>query len=228
MPDQTALERYWTIIRHHGPARGLRRAWEQISQVDAYDWIHRTNTRQVLQGGEYVAKGNIADVESVSYYAPNYTASTRRPLMYLIDKYPILGSTRVAFVDLGCGRGKALHVARRALPRAKVIGIDLIPLLLEDARRNVPTAALVESNVLDVDYKSLLNDSDAAIVWNKNSFDRKTTQETLALVRSAAPTVFYIYSNPVFGDLLAQDECVFTMQGWHKNWNAKAYLLRSG
>ena len=116
----------------------------------------------------------------------------------------------------------------RALPRAKVIGIDLIPLLLEDARRNVPTAALVESNVLDVDYKSLLNDSDAAIVWNKNSFDRKTTQETLALVRSAAPTVFYIYSNPVFGDLLAQDECVFTMQGWHKNWNAKAYLLRSG
>ena len=147
-------------------------------------------------------------------------------MLHLIGHYPILGSTRVAFVDLGCGRGKALHVARRALPRAMIIGIDLVPSLLEDARKNVPTATLLNSNVLEVDYKDMLRPFDAAVVFNKNSFDRETTRKTLESIRGSASAVFYIYSNPVFEDLFARDECVFAMRGWHKNWNSRAYVLK--
>ncbi len=217
---QTAFQRYLSILRFHGLSNGPRRAWEQFSQVDLYDYLHGIETRLLVTV-------EARDPGGVSNYGPNYTASSERPLRRLISTCPEMGSTRLAFIDLGCGKGKVLHVAKRVLPRAKLFGVDLHPGILETTRKNLGEAAtLVNANVLDVDYASLLGPQDVIVVFNKNSFDRATVETTLARIKACAPAVFYIYSNPVYGDLFACYQEVFSMTGWHKNWQVKAWKVR--
>ncbi|HSV30200.1 MAG TPA: hypothetical protein VLL76_11610, partial [Candidatus Omnitrophota bacterium] len=86
---------------------------------------------------------------------------------------------------------------------------------------------LIRSNVNDVDYGALLAPYDVVIVFNRNSFDKKTTEQTLNKVKEACQgkTFFYVYSNPVFEASFAGHECVFAMQGWHKGWNTKVFKV---
>ncbi len=73
----------------------------------------------------------------------------------------------------------------------------------------------------------MLASFDVVIIFNKNSFDRATTENTLELIKQASPkkSVFYIYSNPVFEASFQDYKCIFEMQGWHKNWNTKVFLI---
>jgi SAM-dependent methyltransferase len=181
------------------------------------------------------------------HYQPVYTAAVRNPLQHLVDKFPIVGASSTCFLDLGCGRGKALHVARSVLQHASLIGIDLHPNLLADAGRNLglgvtgeerkikiggyivdtPKIKLILNNVNDVSYDTVLSPYDAVIVFNKNSFDKHTTENTLAKIVSACrgKSVFYIYNNPVFEASFEKFPCVFEMTGWHKNWNTKVFKI---
>ncbi|MDX2224348.1 MAG: class I SAM-dependent methyltransferase [Rhodospirillaceae bacterium] len=243
---QSAISRYREIIKYHGLLRGLRRVFDQIAEVDFYDSIHATNTRQILSGGDFLTGLSDVDAAAAMHYQPVYTSAVRKPLRHLVASYPILGASSTCFLDLGCGRGKALHVARSMLQHATLIGMDLHPALLKDAARNLgltgPTngARLARGDVIDapkiklicndvnaVDYAALLASFDVIVAFNKNSFDLATTERTLRLLRSAAGAkkwLFYVYSNPVFEHLFAGDHCVFTMTGWHKNWNTKVFL----
>lgn len=180
------------------------------------------------------------------HYQPTLTESVLQPLRHLVANFSIVGASSACFLDLGCGRGKALHVAKfKALQHATTVGIDLHPGLLEDAARNLrvdpdrierdekgivsvdaPKVQLRRSNVLEVDYAQLLSDFDVVIVFNKNSFDREVTEETLKKITDAChdKALFYIYNNPVFDSLFEDDfEAVFSMSGWHKNWNTKVF-----
>ena len=153
-------------------------------------------------------------------------------------------------MDLGCGRGKSLHVARSVLPWATLIGIDIHPDLIASAARNLgvggaqcpqsdegqpsyvcsqPKLKLLLSDVNDVQYSTLLAAFDVILVFNKNSFDRHTTKNTVDLIMgcSQGKKVFYIYNNPVFEDLFEGFPLVFQMSGWHKNWNTKVFQLSS-
>ncbi len=54
---------------------------------------------------------------------------------------------RTAFVDLGCGRGRVLQQASR-LPFSRILGVELAPSLVEDARRLLrdPRVEVVEAD----------------------------------------------------------------------------------
>ena len=130
-----------------------------------------------------------------------------------------------------------------------LLGVDISQALLMDAAKNLgwkdPTppcdaqiftaslrshsarACLIRSDVNDVNYNDLLTPYDVVVAFNKNSFDRKTTKNTAENIReaSAGKSLFYIYSNPVFEEVFANDTCIFTMRGWHKNWNTKIFQM---
>ena len=53
--------------------------------------------------------------------------------------------------DLGCAAGELLHLLRRELPDAELLGFDVVPELLEKARHEVPGAAFAQASVLDPD-----------------------------------------------------------------------------
>lgn len=218
MESQSAAQRYWEIIKYHGIVRGTRRVIDQIRQVDLYDWKNGTNTRVILSGDDFtkfIADGQAA---AAMHYQPVYTSGVRDPLRHLVANFPVVGASSTAFLDLGCGRGKALHVARAVLQHTSLIGVDLHPELLADAGRNLgvavpsnvagvpvggslvdsPKVKLILNNVNDVDYAKLLAPYDTVIVFNKNSFDRFTTENTLAKIVAATKgkSVFYVLQQP--------------------------------
>jgi SAM-dependent methyltransferase len=246
METQSALQRYGQIIKYHGIFRGVRRVIDQILEVDLYDRRNGTNTRVILSGEDftkYVADGNAA---AAMHYQPVYTSAVRKPLQHLVANFPVVGASSACFLDLGCGRGKALHVARAVLQHVSLIGIDLHPKLLADAGENLgftvsgaegpgkpgyildaPKAKLVLKNVNDVPYDIVLAPYDVVIAFNKNSFDRQTTEGTLGKIAAACKgkSAFYVYNNPVFEESFKNYSCVFEMTGWHKNWNTKTFRI---
>lgn len=244
---QSRWDAYLNIIKYHGPYKGLRRVLDQYLQNDLYDDLHSTNFSQILSGDQFYSSVNVNDSAAVMHYQPVYTAAIKKPLIYLSQNYPAVGASSASFLDLGCGRGKALHVARSVFQHISVLGIDLNPLLLADAAKNLgimPQSTgtapnqislgawygdrkekLNASNVNDVDYETLLSPYDVILVFNKNSFDKYTTENTLDLIRrcSTGKKIFYIYSNPVFEASFSEFSCIFCMSGWHKNWNSKVF-----
>jgi SAM-dependent methyltransferase len=238
MNDSTAqskISAYKNIIQYHGLFRGVRRVFDQFSQNDWYDVINKTNFSKILSGDDFYnsvdAKGT-----AVMHYQPVYTAAIKQPIQDLITNHPVVGASSTCFIDLGCGRGKALHVAKSMLQHVTPIGVELNTSLLADAKKNLKSVRVtpsdsksifVNSNVNDVDYDDLLSDFDVVIVFNKNSFDKATTENTLNKVMAACKgkSLFYVYSNPVFEDSFKAHDCIFSMKGWHKNWNTKTFKL---
>ncbi|MCG7537124.1 class I SAM-dependent methyltransferase [Pseudoalteromonas sp. OOF1S-7] len=232
---QSKFSAYKNIIQYHGVINGVRRIVDQFCQNDWYDIKNGTNFSQILSGDQY--HGSLESKNSaVMHYQPVYTAAIKKPLQDMVKNQPVVGASSTCFVDLGCGRGKALHIAKSTLQHIIPIGIELNEELLEDAKKNLASvrsyqkdshSVFVNANVNDVDYNDLLADFDVVIVFNKNSFDKATTDNTLRKIIEASKgkSLFYIYSNPVFEDLFVQHQCVFTMKGWHKNWNTKVFKI---
>lgn len=134
---QSAASRYFEILKYHGVGRGMRRIYDQFFQNDLYDLLHDTNTGQILSGEQFLASLNVTNAASIMHYQPVYTAAVRRPLQFLVRNFPVVGASSACFLDLGCGRGKALHVARSTLQHVTLVGVDLHPILLADAAKNL-------------------------------------------------------------------------------------------
>jgi SAM-dependent methyltransferase len=63
-------------------------------------------------------------------------------------------------LDLGCGAG--LPSTRALAKRFQVVGVDISPVQLELARRNVPAAAFIEGDITDVEFADSTFDGVAA------------------------------------------------------------------
>jgi len=233
---QSRVKVYGKIIRYHGLFRGVKRVIDQITQLDLYDIWHSVNFSEIMEGDEFYSTINPKDRASIMHYQPTYTAAVKAPIKFLANNYQVIGASSACFLDLGCGRGKSLHVARSCLKHFNLLGIDINPILIKDAAQNLGVGegsylkakqVLIAGNVNDVDYGELLSPYDVIVVFNKNSFDKRTTENTKKLIGDASigKTLFYIYNNPVFENIFAKDTCVFEMRGWHKNWNTKVFLI---
>lgn len=245
--SQGFIERYLKILKYHGLKNGFRRALDQWTQIDMYDLKNGINTRDILGGSDFQASVDQAGASEVMHYQPVYTAAVKLPLQFLVKNFPIVGASSTCFIDLGCGRGKALHVARSVMQHVSLVGVDLNFELLMSAWNNLgcnnnlnkPSDAhfrdklnqvdFYNFNVNDVNYLSILKPFDVVIVFNKNSFDRNTTKGTLAAIAEATKDkdVFYIYNNPVFESSFGQFDCIFTMDNWHKNWRTKVFQIQA-
>jgi predicted RNA methylase len=108
---------------------------------------------------------------------------------------------RDAFIDLGCGKGRALILAYQAGFR-DLIGVEISPSLARAALRNTRklgiAASIVESDVADFD----LPDRDL-VAFMYNPFGPPTMQAVLEKLRSHRHSIHLIYINPQHGSLFA-------------------------
>jgi SAM-dependent methyltransferase len=117
--------------------RAARRRFADIEAADAFDARYGTETTQ-----QHVLLGSYTDSPSV-VHATSYWPSHVRVVEAMFDRavqHPDLAwrvdpAARV-FVDVGCGKGRALLLASE-LPFRHLHGVDFSAALLETAQRNV-------------------------------------------------------------------------------------------
>ena len=115
---------------------------------------------------------------------------------------------RWAFIDLGCGKGRALAVASE-LPFRSILGIELSPDLVRVARSNARVIARREPGRTRIDLQvgdaSVPAIAGPTVLLLYNSFDAPLVERLLDTVEAAAAggsPVLFVYLNPVHGRLL--------------------------
>ncbi|MBI3557675.1 MAG: class I SAM-dependent methyltransferase [Deltaproteobacteria bacterium] len=111
------------------------------------------------------------------------------------------------FVDLGCGKGRALFVAAR-FPFARVIGVELAESLAVAARRNCESflrrrnVPCREIQIVHVDAAEFEIPADATVVFLFNPFRDVPLDRVLQNLRASVfmnpRTLRIIYHDPVF------------------------------
>lgn len=109
-----------------------------------------------------------------------------------------------AFVDLGCGKGRALLLAAQ-FPFRSIVGVDFVPSFVEAARHNVSIAAAQglcrDVEVVVGDATQFVLPSGAVLVYLFNPFDSHVVGKVALHLRASyeadrRPFVV-VYANPI-------------------------------
>jgi SAM-dependent methyltransferase len=153
--------------------------------------------------GPALHSGNFADAYTTAYAGSQ--PSFIRKILNLIPRLE-----EATFLDLGCGKGRALAAATE-FPLADIIGVELSPKCASIARNNArilrekfPERTPV--TVLEADAAASLMPEGQVIVFLYNPFFRRLMKKTLANIERALTSnpnkkIFVAYANPVSGDL---------------------------
>jgi len=113
--------------------------------ADAFDLRHGTDTARTVPPWKYKN-----DSPSARYGAPyqtvDYQALEEALKASVRDRNP----ATLTFVDIGCGKGRALIIAS-GLGFKQVIGVEFVHQLAEIARKNMVTAGVANAVVIEAD-----------------------------------------------------------------------------
>jgi SAM-dependent methyltransferase len=165
-----------------------------------------------------LSSGSDKDALSVGYHgsAPSIVRKS-------LDTIGV-GSDSV-FIDLGCGKGRAMVVAAD-YPFRSIVGIELSPLVVDVARRNIgklrPKARWGDRmSIIEGDAtKPAIPDAAEMVLYFAHSFKRPLV-ETLAVHLASEMTAFparklwFVYYNPVYHDIFDR------APGWERFMAAK-------
>jgi SAM-dependent methyltransferase len=198
---------------------GIRRIQIAASKVvDAsFDRRHGTETRHLVE---------VAQQDDVS--SPNrahgirYEPSRARPLRRLLRELPLPRAS--VFVDIGCGKGRALMVAAQAGFR-RLVGVDYSPDLCRAARRNLEGLARGSDGgfsfeVIECDAADFAFAGDHDVIYLFNPFDESVLRRVLdrleASLRAHPRTVWIIYLSPIWEEAIARRErfTLFARRGY--------------
>lgn len=105
----------------------------------------------------------------------------------------------LTFIDLGCGKGRALLVAAN-LGFKRVVGVEFAHELAEIARKNVSKMHVVNAIVLEVDSAEYRFPDSEMVVYLYNPFSQEVMHKVVANLRaSTSKKLYLIYNTPECG-----------------------------
>ena len=107
------------------------------------------------------------------------------------------------FVDLGCGKGRGLLLAKEA-GFEKIIGVEFSPSLAAIARRNV--SACPQISVVQGDASKFVFPLGPVVIYMYNPFGPKIIQQVVENARRESVSGYLVYVTPVHDDVLAQHD----------------------
>jgi SAM-dependent methyltransferase len=200
-------------IRSHGLRGGVRYFTERVPGYTAYRW-HLFNEwradrsfgietrREVALGSLDLSSARHAD--SAWYQATPYPAIRKS-----IEALPMDSFGDYTFVDLGCGKGRALVLAGAA-GFGSVVGVELDPVMVTSARDNLARARArgkiaSSAEVLTTDAASLDFPDAPLVLFLHNPFGEATMREVVASLNTSwarrPRPIFVIYYNAVHNAL---------------------------
>lgn len=187
--------------------RGVGFFWTYFTESIWFDLRHGTRTSARVPKDEQTIDSSDAEANNGLLYVASFTSVTRDTVNHARR---ILGNEKFAnaqFIDLGCGKGKALLVFAKlfgAIQALPALGIEYDPKLTDLARQNIAKCAFAKDrvNVVTDSAVNVLNhtQSDTLIVYLYNSFQGETLRSVLQAL-SQIPHVL-IYVDPAEEDIL--------------------------
>ena len=121
----------------------------------------------------------------------------------LFDAVAFIGidPARFTFVDLGCGKGRALIMAWE-LKFRRIIGVEIVPELADIARANL-TRLGVSAEVRTIDALFFVFPPEPVVLFLYNPFGTEVVEAVIESLRAGdVPELFIVYKNPRYGSLL--------------------------
>jgi SAM-dependent methyltransferase len=179
----------------------IRRVYSGWARQHPFDVEHDVHTSGYLPAAECAPDADMAS--QILPYAGSQPSIVRAGIALLPDHH------HYAFVDLGCGKGRALIVASE-FRFARLVGVEISPALAEVARRNAAVIALRDSRRARIeiqvgDATVVRPPAERVVYFIYNSFGRALMERLVdGLERQLASCLkhaFLIYYNPVYGDV---------------------------
>ena len=206
-------------IDHHGFRGAIRHGWRtisgpsdtgavrEVSGPHPFDQAHQVDTSGLVRG-EDIDSGSLSDLYITAYYG--ISPSSLRQALELLPE-PVAAYT---FVDLGCGKGRALLVAAER-PFRRLIGVEISPELARVAQRN--TAREPRIHVEQGDAATFAFPEEPLVIFLYHPFLPPVLKKVLRNLQKtrtgAGHPTFLLYANPAYQRLIA--EFPFLTLVWH-------------
>jgi SAM-dependent methyltransferase len=133
--------------------------------------------------------------------------------------------SRFTFVDLGCGKGRALLLAEECEFK-KIVGLDFAKPLVKIASRN---AAIVKSQRITVihgDARDFDFPPGPLVVFLYNPFSERITRGVMQRLNSHANTVYIAYVNPLHAEAVSSQPGaeIIAKDDWCTIWRFRQRL----
>ena len=163
------LPRIWEMVTNSGVVHSAS------SSTDLFDLLHGTDTANAVKVYKLDAISS-SYIHSCGYQAccPNWVADVLAALPIRREEYE--------FVDLGCGKGRALIVAHE-IGFSRITGIEISPSLCGFAERNLAECG-VRGQVLCQDAGQFVLPLRPCVVFLYNPFDSRIMKRVLKNVES--------------------------------------------
>ena len=198
---------------------------------DAYaQWRDGLSDRHLnIETASPVAIGELGGDDDARAHAVEYRPTSGVDAARMVARLPIADVASTHFLDLGCGKGRVVLLAR-SQPWASVTGVEFSPDLAAAARRNLVTATLPDRartvRIVEGDARATVWPDGPLAVYLYNPFGREVmaaVAASLAASLAEHPRPCHIlYANPQHADVFASDawQPLATGDDWWRAWRA--------
>ena len=205
---------YWRMFK----ARGWALPVTYFRENHLFDILRKTETHSWLPEQHY--ESGAVDTLGGNFYMASWHSVIKESFSFL-QQHLQPGFADYHFIDIGCGKGKAMIALRELTHRAgmdmKMTGIEYYSPLVEIAHQNYQTCfgdkpPILLSDIMDIDFSQF---GEKLVLYMFNPLIAKRVESLLANL--IAHDCIIIYNNPVHQDLLEQNGFVrlFNKTSWH-------------
>jgi SAM-dependent methyltransferase len=109
--------------------------------------------------------------------------------------------SRFTFVDLGCGKGRALLLAEEYNFR-RIVGVEISARLARIAEANAARVGSVRISVVQADARHCKFPPQPLVVFLFNPFSAEALQSVTKRLALHTSDLYVVYINPLYGDLI--------------------------
>jgi SAM-dependent methyltransferase len=208
-----AVVRSWQrLVRslgNHGLGGTLERAFVKAPAAPVREARppHPFDVRHGTDTGGYISGADLQGVSLSGLYATAYAGVPPSVMTQAIAELP-LRPAEFTFVDLGCGKGRALLVAAE-FPFPRLLGVELATELCEAARANVASNAdwSARISILNQDATTVVYPDGRLLIFMFHPFLAPVLRKVLANLERQLPRapreVYLLYArNPRFTEVM--------------------------
>jgi SAM-dependent methyltransferase len=201
--------------------RGMRLCFSYFFELQLFDLINGTDTHVWLPKKNYTDTLHLKNFENCTLYMGSWTSLIKEATNKALDLFS-LNPSDVAFVDIGCGKGKVLCVWNKMFLDAKrIVGIEFSEHLIKISKSNLQKISASEVEIIcgDATKVSLNFDCSVNLLYLYNPFDVKILSQFVENIGKQDTII--IYFNPVHKSIFFDNgfiECV-EKKSWYPGSN---------